>query len=88
VASHLYRQFYAPRLLQIISDGSGGAIITWQDDRNGPNDLVTFMLNRSIVPVSLFGTADEWLSALYILARIPTDSLGWSWWSYYYLAGP
>ncbi|MFA5772360.1 MAG: hypothetical protein WC974_06500, partial [Thermoplasmata archaeon] len=32
---------------QIVSDGSGGAIITWQDSRNGNNDIYAQRINAS-----------------------------------------
>jgi len=35
---------------QIISDGSGGAIITWQDDRSGNYDIYTQRINSAGIP--------------------------------------
>jgi hypothetical protein len=64
---------------QITSDGSGGAIVTWQDDRDGQADIYARRVDSSGVPqwtangVELRGTG---ISGNGILPQITSDGMG------------
>jgi hypothetical protein len=34
-----------------VADGAGGAIIAWEDSRNGPQDIVVQRVNASALPL-------------------------------------
>ncbi|MDZ7647386.1 MAG: hypothetical protein U5K54_09495 [Cytophagales bacterium] len=74
----------------IISDGSGGAIITWADSRNAANgtsanDIFAQHIGSSGAFLWVEGGVGICETARF--QSNPDPHIRWWWWCYYYLAG-